>query len=254
MAAALPVVDEDTGAWDPTPTEAVREMYRKSGTAIRQCSPKQFHYVGMATRGKVIGFITAKDCRTDPRRGTWHSAGVDLCFPERLRLEPGAGIKIPTGLRIIMPRDTYARIAPRSHQAKRPEMQIFPGVIDPDYTGELCVVINNTAPDGSAPLEIEAGDPMCQVIFNRVPSQDRLYLVPTELDIGPLTAAPWQRTGNDADLDNPEPSPLSLLDAVFQLGVYGRLDFTPLDVFPHECRAARGFGSTLRAAALKKEH
>jgi dUTP pyrophosphatase len=57
---------------------------------------------------------------------------------------PGHRVVIPTGLAIQLPTGTYGRIAPRSGLAVKHGVDVLAGVVDPDYTGELKVVLVNT--------------------------------------------------------------------------------------------------------------
>ena len=51
--------------------------------------------------------------------------------------------KIALGFRVIPPAGTYARLAPRSGLAVKHCINVGAGVIDPDYTGEVKVVLFN---------------------------------------------------------------------------------------------------------------
>jgi deoxyuridine 5'-triphosphate nucleotidohydrolase len=48
-----------------------------------------------------------------------------------------------TGIAISLPPGVYGRVAPRSGLAMKNGIQIGAGVIDPDYTGEISVIIFN---------------------------------------------------------------------------------------------------------------
>lgn len=87
-----------------------------------------------------------------PTRGTPDSVGLDLyayCIseskrPNKILIPPNATRNIPTGLRIEPPRGHYLMVCSRSGLAQK---SIFvanaPGIIDPDYRGEIKVLLYN---------------------------------------------------------------------------------------------------------------
>jgi dUTP pyrophosphatase len=79
-----------------------------------------------------------------PTRGTPGAAGYDLYSTDGFIIMPGHRVVIPTGLAIQLPTGTYGRIAPRSGLAVKHGVDVLAGVVDPDYTGELKVVLVNT--------------------------------------------------------------------------------------------------------------
>lgn len=79
-----------------------------------------------------------------PTRGTSGAAGYDLYSTDGFIIMPGHRVVIPTGLAIQLPAGTYGRIAPRSGLAVKHGVDVLAGVVDPDYTGELKVVLVNT--------------------------------------------------------------------------------------------------------------
>jgi dUTP pyrophosphatase len=62
-----------------------------------------------------------------------------------------------------LPPGTYGRIAPRSGLAVKHGLNILAGVVDPDYTGEVKVVIHNT--DERQPFIIRPGYRIAQLIL-----------------------------------------------------------------------------------------
>lgn len=57
---------------------------------------------------------------------------------------------IDRGIAIILPTDTYGRIASKSGLAAKHSVETKTDVIDPDYTGSLRVILHNYA---SQPFE-----------------------------------------------------------------------------------------------------
>ena len=85
------------------------------------------------------------DSATLPTRGTSDSVGYDLHFDgqEPTTIDPGEFKILSTGIAITCPLHTYARIAPRSGLTVKQSLTTLAGVIDPDYTGEVKVILHN---------------------------------------------------------------------------------------------------------------
>lgn len=92
----------------------------------------------MALRVKLLNETAKLPCR-----GSEQAAGYDLYATEGCTIAPGRRAVVPTGIAISLPRGTYGRIAPRSGLAVKHGIQVGAGVIDPDYTGEVKVVLFN---------------------------------------------------------------------------------------------------------------
>ena len=63
---------------------------------------------------------------------------------------------VNTGISIEMPAGVYARIAPRSGLAVKNRIAVGGGVIDPDYDGEVKVILFNPGKPSGEPI----GDPL----------------------------------------------------------------------------------------------
>lgn len=102
-----------------------------------------------------------------PAYATPASAGVDLCacILEKLVINPGENVKIPTGIAIELPNQhTVALVFARSGLASRSGLGLTNGVgvIDSDYRGEVQVLIQNL---GTLPVTINPGDRIAQMVF-----------------------------------------------------------------------------------------
>jgi len=99
-----------------------------------------------------------------PTRGSSGAVGYDLYSS----VDTGVAVKnrtlIDTGIAITLPPGTYGRVAPRSGLAVKKGIQVGAGVIDPDYTGEVKVLLFN---DGEGHFEIKKGDRIAQLIIER---------------------------------------------------------------------------------------
>jgi deoxyuridine 5'-triphosphate nucleotidohydrolase len=79
---------------------------------------------------------------TIPTKGTNDSAGYDLYNIGEIYLEPGDQQRVPIGLALRGPRDTYGQIMSRSNLAAK-GLVVEAGTIDRDYTGEISVLLHN---------------------------------------------------------------------------------------------------------------
>ena len=72
---------------------------------------------------------------------------------------------IPTKIKLGIPLGHYSRLASKSGLAILHHLHVGAGVIDPDYTGEIKVLLRNTAPHAHSIIK---GDPIAQPILERV--------------------------------------------------------------------------------------
>lgn len=99
-----------------------------------------------------------------PTRGTSGSVGYDMYSSVDTHVEPRERALVSTGIAMTVPSGTYGRIAPRSGLAVKYGIQVGAGVIDPDYTGEVKVLLFN---DGDKMVEIKKGDRIAQLVIER---------------------------------------------------------------------------------------
>lgn len=83
---------------------------------------------------------------TVPSRATPLSAGYDLYSAEGYVILPQHRVVVSTGIQVALPDGVYGRIAPRSGLAVKHGLDVGAGVVDPDYNGELKVVLFNHDP------------------------------------------------------------------------------------------------------------
>ena len=114
--------------------------------------------------------IPLKRLRTEttllPAYMTSHAAGMDLyaALEDDLVISPGARALVPTGIAIAVPWGYEAQIRPRSGLALRDGLTILnsPGTIDPDYRGEIGIIMIN---HGNEPFTIRKGERIAQIVF-----------------------------------------------------------------------------------------
>lgn len=101
-----------------------------------------------------------------PERATPHAAGYDVRAAEEATLAPGEIRLVPTGLVMELPEGLECQVRPRSGLALRHGITLpnSPGTIDPDYRGELRVVLQNL---GSEPVTLARGERIAQLVFAR---------------------------------------------------------------------------------------
>jgi len=99
---------------------------------------------------------------------TDHSAGMDLYaeLTEEIVLLPGERTLVPTGIALELPDGYEVQIRPRSGLALRNGITLVntPGTIDPDYRGEIAVIVIN---HGTETFSIKSGDRIAQMVFSR---------------------------------------------------------------------------------------
>uniref|UniRef100_T1KN69 Deoxyuridine 5'-triphosphate nucleotidohydrolase n=1 Tax=Tetranychus urticae TaxID=32264 RepID=T1KN69_TETUR len=100
-----------------------------------------------------------------PTRASPRSAGADLHSIEEIMIPPRGKQLIKTGLQVEIPPNCYGRIAPRSGLAWNHHIDVGAGVIDPDYTGEVKVLLFNHGKDG---YMVGRGDRIAQLICEMV--------------------------------------------------------------------------------------
>jgi deoxyuridine 5'-triphosphate nucleotidohydrolase len=103
-----------------------------------------------------------------PTRGTPDSIGLDLhSNSEDHILEPGDTHIFTTGISAKAPPGSYLRVAPRSGLTVKRNINSLAGVIDPDYTGDIGVVLHNF---GKQSQTIKKSERIAQLIVERAAS------------------------------------------------------------------------------------
>lgn len=99
-----------------------------------------------------------------PKYQTKDSAGCDLESAEDVVIPPGEWAAVPTGLYIEIPPRFMGMVCPRSGLALKYGVTVLngPGIIDPDYRGEVKVLLIN---HGKQEYSVKKGDRIAQLIF-----------------------------------------------------------------------------------------
>jgi dUTP pyrophosphatase len=117
-----------------------------------------------------------------PERATPGAAGYDVRSAEPdFVLAPGERRAVATGLELELPPGLECQVRPRSGLALKHGIALpnSPGTIDPDYRGELRVIIANL---GNEPVPIARGDRIAQLVFAR-------FEAPAVLEAAELSAS-----------------------------------------------------------------
>ena len=109
-----------------------------------------------------------------PARATPGSAGYDLASAVDAVIPSKGRLAVSTGIAIEIPQGTYGRIAPRSGLAYKFGIDVFAGVIDFDYRGEVKVILYNSGED---PFVIKTGDRIAQLILEKIETPDVSLIV-----------------------------------------------------------------------------
>jgi dUTP diphosphatase len=99
-----------------------------------------------------------------PARSRPGDAGYDLRAVEAFDLAPGERATVPTGVAIALPSGLAGLVVPRSGLAAAHGISVVngPGLIDPNYRGEIGVVLVNL---GAEPFHGVAGDRIVQLLL-----------------------------------------------------------------------------------------
>jgi dUTP pyrophosphatase len=122
------------------------------------------------------------------------AVGLDLCaaVDEDTTIAPGARRLVATGVRVAIPEGFEGQVRPRSGLALKHGITVLnaPGTIDPDYRGELMVLLVN---HGDAPFVIRRGERIAQLVVCPVARAE--ILVVEELDETARGAGGYGSTG-----------------------------------------------------------
>jgi len=102
-----------------------------------------------------------------PSRATPGAAGFDIRSAEpSFDLAPGEGRAVETGFAVELPAGLECQVRPRSGLALKHGITVpnAPGTIDPDYRGEVKVILRNLS---DSAFRVERGERIAQLVFAR---------------------------------------------------------------------------------------
>ena len=139
-------------------------------TPVRKKQIIPYTFVSNNTNDDVVNIsstMKTKPIKYVPTKGTTNSIGYDLCSNVNTSIPPHSRKTIGLGFSIAIPPGLYGRIAPRSSLALKNNIDVAAGVIDPDYRGEVKVLLVNSS---QRKFEVKAGDKIAQLIFEKAAS------------------------------------------------------------------------------------
>ncbi len=125
--------------------------------------------LGMETwHGDVIRVQKVDPRATIPTQANKADAGYDLYALDDTEILAGDRKLVRTGIAMAIPRGCVGLIWPRSGLAVKSGIDVFAGVIDSGYRGEIQVCLYNSCVTGK--VKINAGDRVAQILFQAVES------------------------------------------------------------------------------------
>ena len=112
-----------------------------------------------------LPFVRMSADAVAPTRATEGSAGLDFYSPAYYIISPYGQLLVPTQIKLQIPLGYYGRLASKSGLAILHQLHVGAGVIDPDYMGEIMVLLINTA---SCVYNIAKGTPIAQLILEKI--------------------------------------------------------------------------------------
>ena len=110
-----------------------------------------------------LQFVRLSPTAKPPARSTEGAIGYDLYTPFSFILYPKEIKLVYTDIAIKVPLGHYGRITPKSGLTLKHHVTVLAGVIDPDYTGNVGVVLHNLSTDTKFTCLV--GQPIGQLIL-----------------------------------------------------------------------------------------
>ena len=104
-----------------------------------------------------------------PTRVNARDAGFDLYALEDCEIGPHSQKLVKTGISMAIPKGYVGLIWPRSGLAHKYGLDVFAGVIDSGYRGDIGVILYNTKSDH---YKIKKGERIAQILFQKIEDFD----------------------------------------------------------------------------------
>lgn len=120
---------------------------------------------------RILIQISPEDAEMFPAKQHESDAAYDLRSTRAMTIQPGEFAGVPTGIRMQLPQGFVAEVRPRSGLALKKGISVLntPGTIDSGYRGEVFAILVN---HGREPFEIQRGDRIAQLLFQRLPDTE----------------------------------------------------------------------------------
>ena len=119
-----------------------------------------YHIVDFAE----LQFVKMSPRAVVPTRATKYSIGLGLHSPDNYLICPKKQVLIPTQIKLNIPPGYYGRIASKSRLAMQNQVHVGAGIIDPDYTGEIKVLLINNSKHY---YQVKEGGAVAQLILEK---------------------------------------------------------------------------------------
>ena len=120
--------------------------------------------MAMADEVGALEIQLLSDKGTLPSKANRFDAGFDLYASENALIHPQERLLVSTDIAMAIPKGHVGLIWPRSGLAVKKGVDVFAGVIDSGYRGEVKVCLYNS---GSEILEVEEGDRIAQLLIQK---------------------------------------------------------------------------------------
>ena len=114
---------------------------------------------------KILQFFKSTPRATTPTKAYGKPAGIDIYAAYDYKIAPLTMEKVKTDLKVKLPKGTYGRIAARSGATIAEQIIIGGGVVDPDYAGDITILIFNLS---NTDCIIKTGDSFAQLICEKI--------------------------------------------------------------------------------------
>ena len=115
--------------------------------------------------GLKASFQKLSEKAISPRQATPGLVGYDLYTPIDFQIQPKEQKTVFIDLAIVPPEGYYAQLMSKSGLTVLYELEVKAGVINPDFTGNIGVVLKNNS---DQPIECLAGEQIAQLLFIKV--------------------------------------------------------------------------------------
>ena len=112
-----------------------------------------------------MSFVKMSSKAVIPTTATKYSVGLDFYSPSDYIMPPCSHLQIPTQIKVKISLGHYGRLDSKSGLSMIHQVHVGAGVIDPDYTGEVRILLINAA---SCYHYIKNGDPIAQLILEKI--------------------------------------------------------------------------------------
>ena len=124
----------------------------------------QNHKMARTMQYPALNYEKLSDGAKAPKRATPVSIGLDLFTPTDMFIPAKEQVLIHTDLILVPAQGHYIRIASKSGLALKYGLTIEGGVVDPDYQGNIRVLLRNHSDQAHI---VEKGEAIAQVIMEK---------------------------------------------------------------------------------------